>query len=49
LFKIIKDKTKLSEIIKEAGGFLEDASLADAVLNRVDVETKPIRSLNGLN
>lgn len=40
LFKIIKDKTKLSEIIKEAGGFLEDASLADAVLNRVDVETK---------
>ncbi len=39
-YKIIKDKTKLTEIIKEAGGFLEDASLADATLSRTDVETK---------
>lgn len=36
-YKIIKDKTKLTEIIKEAGGFLEDASLVDAAFNRTDV------------
>ena len=40
VYKIIKDKTKLTEIIKEAGGFLKDASMFDATLNRIDVETK---------
>lgn len=39
LYKIIKDQTKLSEIITEAGGFLEDASLVDATLNRIDRDT----------
>ncbi len=33
-YKIIRGKTKLSDIIKEAGGFLENASLADASINR---------------
>lgn len=35
-YKIVKDKTTLSEIIKEAGGFLNDASLVDASLSRVE-------------
>ncbi len=39
LYKIIKNKTTLSEIISEAGGFLEDASLVDATLNRVERDT----------
>ena len=34
IFKIIKDKTTLSEIIYEAGGFLEEASLSDATVYR---------------
>jgi len=34
IYKIIKDQTTLSQIIKEAGGFLEDASLVDATLYR---------------
>jgi len=33
-YKIIEDKTKLSEIIKEAGGFRKDASLTEATLTR---------------
>ena len=41
VYKIIKNKTKLTEIIKEAGGFLEDASLVEATLNRtVDDESR---------
>lgn len=39
LYKIIKDKTTLSEIINQAGGFLEDASLVDAVIYRTDADT----------
>lgn len=39
LYKIIKDKTKLSDIVKEAGGFLEDASLVDASLIRVEKDS----------
>jgi protein involved in polysaccharide export with SLBB domain len=34
IFKIIKDKTTLTEVINEAGGFLEEASLRDATLYR---------------
>ena len=34
VFKISKDKTTLSQIINEAGGFLDDASLIDASLYR---------------
>jgi len=33
-YKIIKDKTKLSDVINLAGGFLEEASLTEATLNR---------------
>lgn len=33
-YKIIKDKTTLFDIIKEAGGFKSEASLEEAVLNR---------------
>jgi protein involved in polysaccharide export with SLBB domain len=39
LFKITKDKTTLTEIISEAGGFLEDASLVDATLYRNSADT----------
>ena len=33
-YKIIKDKTTLSEIIQEAGGFLEEAALPEAAILR---------------
>lgn len=33
-YKIIKGKTTLSDIIKEAGGFRKDASLTEATINR---------------
>lgn len=33
-YKIIKDKTTLSEIIEEAGGFLNEASLTEATITR---------------
>ena len=33
-YKIIKDKTTLKEIIQQAGGFLEEASLTEATLTR---------------
>jgi len=33
-YKIIKDNTTLKEIIQQAGGFLEDASLKEALLTR---------------
>ncbi len=39
LYKIVKDKTTLTEIIGEAGGFLEDASLVDAMVYRTDADT----------
>lgn len=39
LYKIIKNKTTLSEIVNQAGGFLEDASLKDATLFRVDADS----------
>ena len=39
LYKIIKNKTKLTEIIQEAGGFLGTASLIDATLYRTDADT----------
>ena len=39
LYKIVKDRTTLSEIINQAGGFLEDASLVDATLYRTNADT----------
>ena len=39
LYKIVKDQTTLSEIINQAGGFLEDASLVDATLYRTNADT----------
>jgi protein involved in polysaccharide export with SLBB domain len=39
VYSIVKNKTKLSEIIKQAGGFLEDASLVDATLYRTDADS----------
>ena len=39
LYKIVKNQTKLSEIINQAGGFLEDASLVDATLYRTNADT----------
>jgi protein involved in polysaccharide export with SLBB domain len=39
VYKIVKDKTKLSEIINQAGGFLKDASLVDATLYRTDADS----------
>lgn len=39
LYNIVKNKTKLSEIIIQAGGFLEDASLVDATLFRTDADS----------
>lgn len=39
LFKIVKEKTTLTDIIKEAGGFLKNASLKDAVLYRTNADT----------
>jgi protein involved in polysaccharide export with SLBB domain len=39
LYKIVKDKTTLSEILKNTGGFMEDASLVDATLTRTEADT----------
>jgi protein involved in polysaccharide export with SLBB domain len=39
VYKIIKDKTKLSEIIKQAGGFLDKASLINATLYRTEADS----------
>jgi len=39
IYKIIDDKTPLSEIITQAGGFLENASIVDATLTRKIGET----------
>ncbi len=39
VYKIVKNKTTLAEIIKQADGFLEDASLEDATLYRTDADT----------
>ena len=39
LYKIVKNKTTLYEIINQAGGFLEDASLVDATLYRISADT----------
>src|SRR5690606_9956637 len=36
-YKIVKDSTTLSDIIEQAGGFLEDASLSEASLTRTVV------------
>ena len=33
-YKIIKDETTLTDIIKQAGGFLKEASLSEAILTR---------------
>jgi polysaccharide biosynthesis/export protein len=38
VYKINEDQTKLSEIIKEAGGFRKDASIKDASLSRTTGE-----------
>ncbi|MBK9282746.1 MAG: SLBB domain-containing protein [Sphingobacteriaceae bacterium] len=38
VYKIKEDQTKLSEIIKEAGGFRKDASIKDASLSRTTGE-----------
>jgi protein involved in polysaccharide export with SLBB domain len=39
LYKIEKNKTTLSEIINQAGGFLEDAALVDASVFRIDADS----------
>jgi protein involved in polysaccharide export with SLBB domain len=39
VYKIIKGKTKLSEIIKEAGGFLDNASLVNSSLYRTQADS----------
>lgn len=39
LYKIVKNKTTLSEIISQADGFLKNASLEDATLYRTDADT----------
>ena len=39
IYRIVKGKTTLTEIINEAGGFLEDASLVDATLYRSIADT----------
>lgn len=38
VYKIVKGKTKLSEIIKEAGGFLDNASLINSSLFRTQAD-----------
>jgi len=38
IYKIKEDQTKLSEIMKEAGGFRKDASIKDAALSRTTGE-----------
>lgn len=40
-YKITKDKTTLTDIIQEAGGFLKDASLNEAKLIRVEDKALP--------
>lgn len=37
-YAIIEEKTKLSDLIKEAGGFTDEASLADAEIIRVSID-----------
>lgn len=39
IYKIVKDKTTLSELINLAGGFLKDASLEDASVFRTDADS----------
>ncbi|MEO8232816.1 MAG: SLBB domain-containing protein [Ignavibacteriota bacterium] len=39
IYKIIKNKTTLSEILTQADGFLDNASLEDATLYRTDADT----------
>lgn len=39
VYKIVKGKTKLTQIIKEAGGFLEKASLTNSTLYRTQADT----------
>lgn len=39
VYKIVKDKTTLKEIITQAGGFLDNASLLNSTLLRVDSDT----------
>ena len=39
IYKIVKNKTTLSEIVNQADGFLENASLEDATLYRTDADT----------
>ncbi len=41
VYKITKGKTTLSEIIKEAGGFLDNASLVNSTLFRNELDTIP--------
>lgn len=41
VYKIQKNKTKLSDIIKEAGGFLDNASLVNSTLYRTESDTIP--------
>ncbi len=38
VYKILKDKTKLSDIIKEAGGFMDNASLVNASILRTQAD-----------
>lgn len=38
-YKIIKDSTRLRDIIEETGGFLSGASLSNAYLNRTEADT----------
>lgn len=40
-YKIQKDITRLSDVVKEAGGFLEEASLVNAYLIRTEID-KPL-------
>lgn len=39
IYKIVKNKTTLSEILTQADGFLKNASLEDATLYRTDADT----------
>ncbi|OQY73244.1 MAG: hypothetical protein B6D44_07700, partial [Ignavibacteriales bacterium UTCHB2] len=39
IYKIVKDYTTLSELIKSAGGFLKDAGLEDASVFRTDADS----------
>jgi len=46
-YKIVKDKTTLKDIIEQAGGFLEEASLTEATLTRT-IEEKTDREYERL-